>query len=164
GPAQDPVGRLVAREARQEAGRGEPIETRVGRHPLTAPAVRPNAMRRWTSRKKNTTGIAVSVEAAIRAPQSVVLLVPREYESHTVIVCFAWSFRRMRAKMYSFQVVMNANTEVATSPGPTSGRRMRTNAPRRVLPSTIAASSSSFGMPTRNPRSVQTENGRTTVM
>ena len=35
-----------------------------------------------------TTGIAVSVEPAISAPQSVWRLVPRKYESQTVTVCF----------------------------------------------------------------------------
>ena len=45
-------------------------------HPFTEPAVRPKAMRRCTSRKKTITGIAVSVEAAISAPQSVLRLVP----------------------------------------------------------------------------------------
>ena len=64
-----------------------------------------------------TTGIAVSVEAAISPPQSMFRLVPRKYESQTVTVCFAWSFSRMRAKMYSFQLVMNAKTDVATRPG-----------------------------------------------
>ncbi len=59
---------------------------------------------------------------------------------------------------------MNANTDVATSPGATSGSRIRTNAPSRLEPSTIAASSSSFGMPRMKPRSVQTANGRTNVM
>ena len=38
------------------------------------------------------------------------------------------------------------------------------NAPSRLEPSTIAASSSSFGMFTRNPRSVQTANGSANVM
>ena len=66
--------------------------------------------------------------------------------------------------MYSFQLVMNAKTDVATSPGATSGSRIRTNAPSRVLPSTIAASSRSFGMPRMKPRNVQTENGRTAAM
>ena len=32
-------------------------------------------------------------------------------------VCFPWSFSRTRAKMYSFQLVMNAKTDVATRPG-----------------------------------------------
>src|SRR5205823_4913974 len=80
----DDTEHLAAREAREDAGRGEPLELA---HPRTAPAVRPNAMRRWTSRKKTTTGIAVSDEAAISAPQSVCRLEPRKYESHTVTVC-----------------------------------------------------------------------------
>ena len=49
--------------------------------------------------------------------------------------------------------------DVATRPGATSGSRMRTNAPSRLEPSTIAASSSSRGTPRTNPRSVQTANG-----
>ena len=66
--------------------------------------------------------------------------------------------------MNSFQAWMNAKIEVATRPGATSGRRIRTNAPKRVLPSTIAASSSSRGTPRMNPCSVHTENGNTNVM
>ena len=58
---------------------------------------------------------------------------------------------------------MNANTDVATRPGATSGSRIRTNAPKRVAPSTWAASSSSFGTPSTNPRSVQTQNGSTNI-
>ena len=58
---------------------------------------------------------------------------------------------------------MNAKIEVATSPGATRGSRIRMKAPKRVLPSTIAASSSSFGTPMTKPRSVQTVNGRTNV-
>jgi hypothetical protein len=58
---------------------------------------------------------------------------------------------------------MNAKTEVATSPGATSGSRIRTKAPSRVEPSTIAASSSSFGIPMMKPRSVHTENGSAKV-
>ena len=38
------------------------------------------------------------------------------------------------------------------------------NAPSRLEPSTIAASSSSFGTPRMNPRSVQTANGSRNVM
>ena len=81
-----------------------PLEARLllG-HALTAPAVSPNEIFRCTSRKKTTTGIAISVEPAISAPQSVCLLDPRKYDSHTVTVCFAWSLSRTRAKMYSFQ-------------------------------------------------------------
>ena len=63
--------------------------------------------------------------------------------------------------MYSFQAWMKAKIDVATRPGPTSGSRIRTKAPKRVEPSTIAASSSSFGTPAMNPRRVQTQNGST---
>ena len=73
--AENPVGRLETVKARKQARGREPFE--LGAHPpLTAPAVSPKAIRRWTMRKKMTTGIAVSVEAAISPPQSVALLVP----------------------------------------------------------------------------------------
>ena len=63
---QEPVGRLRPFEAGEEA-----LD-----HPRTAPWVRPKAIRRWTSRKKTTTGIAVNVDAAISPPQSVPRAVP----------------------------------------------------------------------------------------
>ena len=64
--AEEPVRAQRAPRTRAGCRRvREPFER--GAHPLTAPAVRPNAIRRWTSRKKTTTGIAVSVEAAISA-------------------------------------------------------------------------------------------------
>ena len=66
--------------------------------------------------------------------------------------------------MNSFQLVMKTNTAVATRPGATSGSRIFVNAPTRLEPSTIAASSSSFGMLRRKPRSVQTANGSAKVM
>ena len=56
-PVANPVGRHVAREAREEARRREALELLA--HPLTDPAVSPNAILRWTRRKKTTTGIAV---------------------------------------------------------------------------------------------------------
>ena len=61
-----------------EPGQDAPVRQAFERvaHPLVAPAVRPKAILRWTSRKKATTGIAVSVEAAISPPQSVLRLVP----------------------------------------------------------------------------------------
>ena len=65
--------------------------------------------------------------------------------------------------MYSFQAWMKAKIDVATSPGATSGSMIRMKAPKRVEPSTIAASSSSFGIPATKPRSVQTQNGSTNV-
>ena len=47
---------------------------------------------RWTSRKKMITGIAISVDPAIRPPQSVFRLVPVKYEIQTVAVCFVNSY------------------------------------------------------------------------
>ena len=72
-PALDPLGHDVPGEARQQAGRRLPVELA---HCLTAPAVRPNAIRRCTSTKKMTTGSAVSVAAAISVPQSTPRVVP----------------------------------------------------------------------------------------
>ena len=69
-----PVGHRRPLEAGEDAGRGEPLE--LARHAFTAPAVRPDRIFRCSARKKNTTGIAVSVDAAMSAPQSVALLVP----------------------------------------------------------------------------------------
>ena len=87
----NPVGRPRALEPREDAGRREPLERPRSSgappgsdpgsdapHPLTEPAVRPNAIFRCTSRKKTITGIAVSVDAAISAPQSVFRLVPEK--------------------------------------------------------------------------------------
>ncbi len=73
-PPSHPVGHDRALEARKNAARGELLE--IGHQALTAPAVRPKAIFRCTSRKKITTGIAVSVEAAMSPPQSVARLVP----------------------------------------------------------------------------------------
>ena len=73
--ATHPVGDARALEARKDAGRGEPLEL-CAHQALTAPAVSPKAIFRCTSRKKITTGIAVSVEAAISPPQSMFRLVP----------------------------------------------------------------------------------------
>ena len=67
--ALQPVGDGLAVEPREEAGR------RVAQ-PRTAPAVRPKPIFRCTIRKKTITGIAISVEPAIRPPQSVFRLVP----------------------------------------------------------------------------------------
>src|SRR5262245_19378894 len=80
--AAEPVGEVAAYpvgdgkplESRQDAAQREPLK--LMHQALTAPAVRPKAIFRWTMRKKMTTGIAVSVEAAISAPQSVARLVP----------------------------------------------------------------------------------------
>ena len=86
-PARDPLRDDVAREARLQAGRGEPVELA---HCLTAPAVRPKAIRLCTITKKSTTGRAVSVAAAISVPQSTPRVVPVvKFASQIVIVCLS---------------------------------------------------------------------------
>src|SRR3954449_1080661 len=80
-------------------------------------------------------------------------------DSHTGSVCLSESRMNTSAYRNSFHAVMNANTDVATRPGPSSGSTTRRKAPNRPQPSTIAASSSSNGMPATNPRSVHTVNG-----
>ena len=84
-PPENPVGNLVAREARQQAAGREPLDA----HDLTAPAVRPKAICRCTSTKKITTGTAVSVAPAISEPQSVPRSVVK-FASQIVSVCFSW--------------------------------------------------------------------------
>ena len=73
-PAPDPVGRVGPSnlgKMQADASRSE-----VRAHPFTAPAVSPKAILRCTRRKKMTTGIAVSVDAAMSPPQSVFRLEP----------------------------------------------------------------------------------------
>jgi hypothetical protein len=86
-----------------------------------------------------------------------------KFASQIVSVCFSGDCKSTYARMYSFQAWMNAKIEVATSPGATRGSRIRRKAPKRVLPSTMAASSSSRGTPAMKPRRVHTQNGRTNV-
>ena len=83
--------------------------------------------------------------------------------SHTGIVCVSGRFMITRAKMNSFHARMKAKMPVATRPGATSGSVTRMNAPKRLAPSTRAASSSSSGTPDTKPRSVQIVNGRTKI-
>src|SRR4029453_14027005 len=72
-PPAHPVRRLDALEAGEEAAKH--CLARLA-HPLTAPDVSPKRIRLCRRRKKATAGSAVSVEAAINAPQSVFRLVP----------------------------------------------------------------------------------------
>ena len=86
-PARHPVRDDVAGEARLQTGRSEAVELA---HCLTAPAVRPKAIRLCTTTKKRTTGRAVSVAAAISVPQSTPRVVPVvKFASQIVIVCLS---------------------------------------------------------------------------
>ena len=73
-------------------------------------------MRRCTSTKKMTTGMAVSVAPAISEPQSVPRCVVK-LASQIVSVCLSWLESRTYAIRYSFQAWMKAKIEVATRPG-----------------------------------------------
>ncbi|CNK96422.1 Uncharacterised protein [Mycobacterium tuberculosis] len=105
------------------------------------------------------TGMAISVEPAITAPQSVAFS-PCWKDCSQIGRVTAESFEStMRARVYSFQANRNPNTEVEMIPGSSSGRVTRRKAPKREHPSTIAASSSSMGTPSTKPRIIQATNG-----
>ena len=86
-PARDPLRDGVTGEARLQTGRSEAVELA---HCLTAPAVRPKAIRLCTITKKITTGRAVRVAAAISVPQSTPRVVPvMKFPSQIVSVCLS---------------------------------------------------------------------------
>ncbi|WRL64239.1 hypothetical protein U6N30_32615 [Blastococcus brunescens] len=94
------------------------------------------------------------------SPQSVARLPSTSPCSHSGRVCFSGSDMTTSARVYSFHACRNPYTPDATSPGASSGKVIRKKAPVRDRPSTIAASSSSIGMPLTNPRSIQMVKGR----
>src|SRR5512137_2219410 len=63
------------------------------------------------------------------------------------------------ANRYSFQATRNEKIAVATTPGNESGKTTRRKAPSEEHPSMTAASSSSVGIPSKNPFIIQTQNG-----
>ncbi len=87
--ARTPFGNSLATRSSTIFPTSHPL--RRSDHAFTAPAVNPKAIFRWMRMKNTTTGIAVTVDAAINAPQSVWRAEPVKYESHTVSVCFDWS-------------------------------------------------------------------------
>ncbi len=113
--------------------------TLIGRSPVgggavavriafTAPATSPPVMRRCTMRRRRTTAIEVSVEPAITAPQSVASVADRnEFEPDGE--ASGDSFMITSANMNSFHAWMKAKTPVETSPGASSGKVTRQNAP-----------------------------------
>jgi hypothetical protein len=68
------------------------------------------------------------------------------------------------AKRNSFQAPMATNTAVATRPPSTSGSTTRTMAPSRLAPSMRAASSRSFGTPSKKPFIIQMKTGSRKVV
>ncbi len=64
------------------------------------------------------------------------------------------------ANRYSFQANTQVRIAVTASPGRASGRMTLVSTCQVLAPSTKAASSSSLGMPSMMPRSVQIAKGR----
>ena len=77
------------------------------------------------------TGIAIRVEPAITAPQSVPRLTSENVLSQTGSVCLSSRVITTRASVNSFQAWMKPKTPVATRPGASSGNVIRKNAPNR---------------------------------
>src|SRR5699024_12093603 len=125
------------------------------------PETRPEVIRLCTMRKKIATGMDMSIEPALIAPQSVPRFACWKERSQTGRVSDSGRDITTRASTNSFQAWMKPNTPVEISPGAISGKVTRTKAPSLVQPSICAASSSSAGTPATNPRSIQTVNGST---
>ena len=70
---------------------------------------------------------------------------------------------KVSANRNSFQAAMKASRPVVTSAGPISGMNTRVTMVSGVAPSTIAASSSSFGSSRMNVVSTQTVNGKVKI-
>jgi hypothetical protein len=68
-----------------------------------------------------------------------------------------------RAKMNSPQAIRNERAATVISPGRISGSTIRQKAPKRVLPSTIEAASSSRGTERKKGRRMMTAKGSVTV-
>src|SRR5699024_1086750 len=161
-PSLYPCTGVLARDepwaAAAHLGRSRPDQ------PFTAPETSPEVILLCTIRKKITTGMDISIDPAMMAPQSVPRLACWKERSHTGRVSDSGRDITTRASTTSFQAWMNPNTPVAISPGAIRGKVTRANAPNLVHPSIWAASSSSCGTPTAKPRSIQMVKGSTLAM
>src|SRR5689334_9476746 len=127
--------------------------------PFTLPSDNPLTRYRCIASAKTSIGIIATAPAALITPHLISYCVTRPaIPTGNVIaasVCVNTS-----ANKNSFQQTIKQNTAVAASPGVTSGSTTRTSAPKRESPSTSAASSRSRGTSAKNPRIIQTTNGR----
>src|ERR1043165_1549006 len=128
-------------------------------YPLTAPSERPRTRYFCSARAKTRMGTSATAAAALITPHLISYCVTRPaIPTGNVIaasVCVSTSANRN-----SFHEMIKQNTAVAASPGVTSGNTTRTSAPKRESPSTSAASSRSRGKSAKNPRIIQTTNGK----
>src|SRR6185369_7115338 len=133
--------------------------SKLDAHPLTAPMDSPRTRYFCNASANTRIGTIATDAAALITPHLISYCVTRPaIPTGSVIaasVCVS-----TRANRNSFHETIKQKTAVAARPGVTSGRTMRTSAPRRESPSTSAASSRSRGKSAKNPRIIQTTNGR----
>src|SRR5690242_7347816 len=127
--------------------------------PFTAPSDNPLTRNRCIASAKISMGIIATTPAALITPHLISYCVTRP-AIPTGKVIAASVCVNTSANKNSFQQTIKQNTAVAASPGVTSGNTTRTSAPKRESPSTSAASSRSRGTSAKNPRIIQTTNGR----
>ena len=128
------------------------------RHCFTAPATSPWTKYRPNRAKKKTTGIIVSMDAAVTCPQ-LIAYVDVQPAMPTGIVCTFGDESRIAGNRKSFQETTNENMATVASPGTMSGRYTIHIVFKRLAPSIRAASSSSRGTASINVVSVHTLKG-----
>jgi len=111
-------------------------------HPFTAPAVSPSTILLWKRTTKVTKGKVVKTVAAeiwsqgisyCEAPESMAIPTGTVREVSRVM--------KVKARRNSFQQKMKTRMAVVAKAGAERGRIMRTRIPKRLKPSTFAASS-----------------------
>ena len=85
------------------------------------------------------------------------------YSERPVVSVRALKFVSVAASRYSFHANTQVRISVTARPGRQSGKTISVITFQGLAPSTKAASSSSFGMPSTVGRSVQIANGRLKV-
>ena len=127
---------------------------------LTDPAARPPMMRRWKISTMMISGTVTITPAAIFVPYGVSNCeMPVNFEIATFAVCISGAFTIVSAMRNSFHAAMKVMIAVVNTPGAASGRMTLRNAPKRVVPSIIAACSSSTGSCRKNALRFHTASG-----
>src|SRR4029079_4707831 len=116
-----------------------------GGYSFTAPKVRPATMLRCTSEKMISAGISVKIEIAAILPHCVPVVVT--YSERPVVMVRALKLVRVAASRNSFQAKTQIRISVTARPGLASGQTTSRIVCHVEQPSTVAASSSSFGTP-----------------
>src|SRR5437868_1695426 len=128
-------------------------------YPFTAPTVNP-AMNRSTNKLyKNAIGTLAMKHAPISDPQKYTS--PRTRNEGTPVEMVNLEPLWMKVSAYTNSCITSVKVKMTTvsMPATDMGRMTRVNAPRRLIPSTMAASSMSLGMALKNPIISQVQNG-----